>query len=226
MNVVEDMFNELQIPTTFMNSILTKTDFITNRFKDKLNLNYFQSEVVEENIHFLSACARLRGNQNQTISYKEQKDWMLKYEGNIEKQLIMFDEDQRSVLNNFDSRPEIQHFAFRGGSGTGKTLVALKCLNLLISRYINVGHENIFVYALTCQEEPERSNALPLVQEFKDIISSNVDNECNLRFRCETLNELVNEFENLPLGNLHQRIWRQLLGSPELGTWLTNSKVW
>ena len=28
-----------------------------------------------------SACARLRGHQNLKISSKEQKDWMLKYEG-------------------------------------------------------------------------------------------------------------------------------------------------
>ena len=113
-NVVEEKFNEHQIPTSFMGNVLTKTDFTTNKLKDKLNLDYCQSEEGGENINFLGACAGIRGNQNlsQKVSYKEQKDWMLKYEENIEKQLIMFDEDQRDVLNNFESRPDIQHFAF------------------------------------------------------------------------------------------------------------------
>ena len=115
-NVVEDIFTEHQISRAFMGNILTKTDFTTGGLKNKLKLDYCQSEIGGsgdgENVHFLSACARIRGHQNLNISYKQQKDWMLKYEGNIEKQLIMFDEDQRSIFNNFESRPDIQHFAF------------------------------------------------------------------------------------------------------------------
>ena len=72
-NVVEEMFNEHQIPTSFMGNVLTKTDFTTNKLKDKLNLDYCQSEEGRENINFLSACARIRGNQNQKLSYKNKK---------------------------------------------------------------------------------------------------------------------------------------------------------
>mgnify|MGYP002050342127 CR=1 FL=1 len=207
-NVVEDLFTVNQLPSTFHDNILTKTDFTSNKIKDKLKLDFCQSE----NVHFLSACARLRGHQNLTISNKEQKDWMLKYEGNIEKQLIMFDEEQRKILNNLESKSDIKHFAFRGGSGTGKTLVALKSIDLLIRRYINQGHTDIFVYALTCQEEPDKSDLLPLVKDFGDKISKKIDKEFNLRFRCETMNELVYEFENLPIKNWDQRIWH-------LATW-------
>ena len=202
-NVVADMFTLNQIPTAFMGNILTKTDFDSNKFRDKLKLNFCQSVVggeITENVNFIRACARIRGHQNLTISNKEQKVWMLKYEENIEKQLIMFDEEQREVLNNFESNHDIKHFAFRGGSGTGKTIVALKCIDLLKRRYIKQGHTDIFVYALTCQEEPDRGTLLPLLQDFRDNISS-----CPTR--CETMQELVSDFENLPIENLDQSIW-------------------
>ena len=57
-----------------------------------------EDQEITENVHFLSECERIRGHQNLNISYKQQNYWMLKYEGNIEKQLIMFDEDQRSIV--------------------------------------------------------------------------------------------------------------------------------
>ena len=214
-DIVEDLFTLHQIPSTFMGNILTQTDFTSNKFKDKLKLDFYRKGFggeITENVYFLSACARIRGHQSLIVSNKEQKEWMLRYEGNIEKQLILFDEEQRKILNNFESRSDIKHFAFRGGSGTGKTLVALKCINLLIRRYVNQGHKNIFVYALTCQEEPDNSDFLPLVKDFGDDISSNIDKEYNIRFRCETMNELMYEFENLPFVNLDQNIWH-------LATW-------
>lgn len=287
--------NTYQIATTYFDNILTKTDLTSSKgFRDKLKLDFFQSKnerEITENIHFLSACARLRGHQNLTVSNKEQKEWMLKYEEDIEKQLIMFDENQREILNNLESKPDIKHFAFRGGSGTGKTIVALKCIELLIRRYVNQGHGEIFVYALTCQEEPDRGDMLPLVQDFRDNISSfrriesklwnhcsteerislsrfsnpehrnkhgwsddqepmirvrvptktkcssnggrirrkyhyfslsdykmiladrlGIDQGFDLRFRCETMNELVYDFKNMPIENLDQRIW-------QLDTW-------
>ena len=105
-DIVEDLFTVHQIPSNFMVNILTQTDFTSNKFKDKLKLDFYQKGFggeIAENVYFLSACARIRGHQSLIVSNKEQKEWMLRYEGNIEKQLIMFDEEQRKIFNNFES---------------------------------------------------------------------------------------------------------------------------
>ena len=52
--VVADMLTLNQIPTDFMGNILTKTDFDSNKFRDKLKLNFCQSVVGGEitgNVH-------------------------------------------------------------------------------------------------------------------------------------------------------------------------------
>ena len=148
---------------------------------------------------------------------------MSRYYRNNEEQLIMLDEAQRQILKNFDDYPKLRNFVFRGGSGTGKTVMAIKCIKLLKERYERdwfwgdwglrgwgLGLDNmreklddkrnIFVYAVTCQEEPEKSDCLPLLQDFQKDIASFLPRD---NIRCGTLIELHQDLEDKSIGPIN-----------------------
>ena len=71
---------------------------------------------------------------------------MIKYQENIEKQLILFNDDQRKIVKKLAESNKIKSFCFSGGAGTGKTLMAVKCCNELLERYKN---NEVEVYVTT-----------------------------------------------------------------------------
>ena len=81
-----------------LKNVILKSDLQEESLSRKLNLKKRQWSEFD-NIAFLSLCARLIGRgieKNSNISIIEA---MIKYENNIEKQLIMLDEEQIKVLN-------------------------------------------------------------------------------------------------------------------------------
>ena len=140
---------------------MTKDDLCKQTLSKKLKINWINDTQIENQL-FLTACARLIGRGNRSINSKVQTNWMIDYEENVEEQLIMLNEEQRGILQNLFLYPSVKNFSFAGGSGTGKTILALNCTNILVKRYVEDGEgiENIFVYAVTCQRRP-RPNPKP-----------------------------------------------------------------
>merc|ERR1712155_96969 len=56
------------------------------------------------------------------------KNFVINFENNIEKELIVFDEDQCECLGIVENNPDIRNFIFIGASGTGKTLLAIRTI--------------------------------------------------------------------------------------------------
>ena len=155
--------------------LLTKDDLCKPTLSKKLKINWIIDTQIENQL-FLTACARLIGRGNRSINSKVQTDWMINYEDNVEKQLIMLNEEQREILHNLFLYSSVKNFSFAGGPGTGKSILALRCINILVKRYVEDGEgiENIFVYAVTCQRRPrpnpKPSQNLDLINYFKNNI--------------------------------------------------------
>ena len=177
-----------------LENILLKSDL--ENISSKMSIKK-RNDSQLENIRFLTVCARIIG-RGETSSSRDNIECMIKYERNIEKQLIVLDEEQTKILNYLEAYPQIKNFAFAGGHGTGKTLMSLLVIQRLIERYKRQNVEEIYLYMVTHQEEPWESNqTLGIYDEWKNTLQ--VDNYAGVKCTTAVLNNLFEEF-NLEQG--------------------------
>ena len=134
-------------------NVLIVKDFESDNKKvsDKFSMHHTSSRHDETEEYFLLACTRFQYliGDFPTRALQESHDWMIKYQDNIEKQLIIFNEDQRKIMKKLADSDKIKNFIFSGGPGTGKTMMAVKCCNELLERYMRLGITEVHVYVTT-----------------------------------------------------------------------------
>ena len=93
-------------------------------------------------------CARMIGHESDENSYKSSNKYFINYQETVDN-LIMFDEDQKHVLETLEENPKVKNFSFSGPPGSGKTIVAMKLCKNFIQKYSSDEKvEKIFVYAV------------------------------------------------------------------------------
>ena len=142
--------DEAQFSDKSLDNILFKEDLEPDNLIAKFQASRSKHFSHHNNELFLTACVRLIENRN--VSNKCIHDFMIRYEGNLEKQLILLDEDQRMMLQKVENNANLKNFAFAGPYGSGKTIMALSVVKRLLDRYKNMGVEKVFVFLLSCTE--------------------------------------------------------------------------
>jgi len=136
-------------------NVLLVEDFESelDKLQEKLSIHDTTKNIFDAEIQklFLSACTRLQcliGEFPKKV-LQQSHDWMIKYQDKVEKQLILFNDDQRKIMKNLSENDKIKNFQFCGGAGTGKTLMAVKCCNELLERYKKLGITDVHIYVTT-----------------------------------------------------------------------------
>ena len=177
--------------------VLFKEDFDdNNHLRKKICLQ--QRLANREDELFLTACARLRClvGEFTTKVHNQSRQWMVEYEENMKKIVMIYDIEQRDVLNNFDKHPEWKNFVFSGPAGSGKTMLSLEVTRKLIRRYQNLDATQIYIYATSAQkqysEEPQLLSYFniqlqQISKEFSD------ENQIEIFHKCKPLFVLMKE---------------------------------
>ena len=123
---------------------------------------------------FLQACARLIGSESLlhvghrtlTDRFSRSKEAKTSHIARVEKTLIILSPAQREVFRTLQRNEALKYFCFVGGSGTGKTHLSLRTVDLLIQRYETQDPgQNIQVY-LTYKDNKSEEN-LALLEIFQ-----------------------------------------------------------
>ena len=118
---------------------------------------------------FLQACARLIGKESllhvgyRTLAdkFSRSKEANANHIDRAEKTLIMLSPAQREVFGTIQRNENLKYFCFVGGSGTGKTHLSLRTVDLLIQRYeTRDPGQNIQVYLTYKDKQSEENLAL------------------------------------------------------------------
>ena len=189
-------FPDTRRPTNFCDkcskNILWKEDI---DFNDQDLHRKFSFEPQSTNVNnetFLTACARIIGNGSKVSTLKDLNDWVIRYENNIEKQMILLNDDQKNVLQHLDTHPQIKNFIFCGGSGTGKTVMAIECVKRLSERYESQGVEQVIVYASVSQRKvPDGHINHWLLKNFED----NINQGTNMCVHVKTFGEICDDLQ-------------------------------
>ena len=167
-------FPETLCETEFCNDcsdlVITMEDI--NKGPDQvLQKLYVGSESVTDDSKalFLKACARLIGKESLlhvgyrtlTDKFSRNKETQRNNINKIEKELILLSPEQRKVFRALEKYPNLIHFYFVGGSGTGKTHMSLFAVDHLIRRYRKRdSSQNIQVYLTYRNQSSEENSAL------------------------------------------------------------------
>ena len=156
----------------------------------RLNIAKRPSSVDCSNPTFLSVCARLwQQNEKKIVNCTDENLYMIQCEEKVAKKLLVFGDDQRRILEKFQENSHIKNFLFSGGSGTGKTVMALQVVNMLIKRYLGLGAPSVYVYAVTHQRQD--TVELPLLNDVKQQIK--VQDADKVHIQVKTFGELCKD---------------------------------
>ena len=151
--------------------VISKDDLVLGPSHLANKLGIVHSSVdPEQNQNFISLCARLWPETGKKlVDYKDEHKYVIRYEDDVAKQLLLFNEDQRNILNNLDEEEnqQIKNFALCGGSGTGKTIMGLEIVKKLIKAYEKNKVERVHVYAVTHLAKKSTEDC-PLLKEIND----------------------------------------------------------
>ena len=173
-----------------LENIILRSDL--ENISSKLNLMK-RNDSQKDNVPFLTVCARIIGRGIKTYSCRGNIECMIKYERNIERQLIMLDEEQTEVLRYLEAHPQMKNFAFAGGYGTGKTVMSLLAIQRLIERYKRQNVAKIFLYMVTYQDEAwEPDQSLSIYEEWRNNFQA--ENYAEVNWRTVDLETLFIEF--------------------------------
>ena len=192
-----------EFPDTYTNNlfcrdcsklILSKEDFQLDSEHLKRKLSMKEPVLVEQNDDcFLTTVARMIGAEFEEFPQKAVNNFVVNYEETVDT-LIFLDEKQQSILRTLDKNKEIKNFALQGSSGSGKTIIAIKIVNKLIERYLGLGHEKIFVYALAyhCKKHIGKINEMKLTTYFRNNINKQNSEKtiCSYKMISEILEEV------------------------------------
>ena len=114
--------------------------------------------------------------------------------------MIVFDEGQSKILRGLEDHPgENWNFVFTGASGTGKTLMGIKCIHGLLKRYQvprrrGQGLKNVYVYAVSARGKNQRTQK-SLLKFYEENLfkSSYVNEETNVQIVCKDIINLCNQ---------------------------------
>ena len=172
--------------------------------KRKIKLNVSEGAASMEEFHsqdlLLTASSRFI-DQHTNIAYdKDLRNFVIKFENNIEKELIVFDEDQCECLGIVENNPDIRNFIFIGASGTGKTLLAIRTIHDLIRKYHQLGKKKIYIYALAARGTNKRSPS-KLLNFFKENIKIPHDLQLQpepieIKIFCNDVHEIYEKHRN------------------------------
>jgi len=151
--------------------VISKDDLVLGPSHLANKLGIVHSSVdPEQNQNFISLCARLWPETGKKlVDYKDEHKYVIRYEDDVAKQLLLFNEDQRNILNNLDEEEnqQIKNFALCGGSGTGKTIMGLEIVKKLIKAYEKKKVKRVHVYAVTHLAKKSTEDC-PLLKEIND----------------------------------------------------------
>lgn len=167
----------------FNDMVLTVKDFENDHEKlfEKLSINLPTSSDKKNEIpkYFLSACSRIQtliGEKFDTRILKQSSEWMIKYQDNIEQSLIIFNQQQKKIVEKLEKYSNVKNFCFSGGSGTGKTLMAIKCCNKLLERYKNI-EVQVYLTTMTQWLSSKHEEGPPVTEPVIKMIQDNINTE-------------------------------------------------
>ena len=132
-------------------------------------------KLNEENKALMqTVCARMIGNESFKEDFNVNK-YFINYQETVDN-LILFDENQQNILENFDKNPEKGNRAFYGPFGSGKTSVAIKCCNKLLERYKNI-EVQVYLTTMTQWLSSKHEEGPPVTEPVIKMIQDNINTE-------------------------------------------------
>ena len=168
--------------------VLSQNDFRQDKDYLRKTLSIpAQEPILNENQPLMQKiCSRLIGNETNEFPPKQLNSYFLSYVKTVDN-LIFLDHIQQNVLKTLDEDPSKKNFSFTGPPGTGKTIVAIKCCNKLIQKYLDCETvEKVYVYAIVFNE----TENMELIKTFQRNIH---DRSMKITVNCMTLSDLKKE---------------------------------